>query len=64
MALPPHRLREASARSQRYMTLAGGGRASFTGRRIVVGRASEEDGVVAFNWCVGRGRGELGQINE
>lgn len=50
--LHPQQLREASARSRRYLSFGGGGRGSFQGRRIVVGRSAEEDRVVAFNWCV------------
>ncbi len=51
--LPPHKLREARLRSRQYLMLGGmgGARASFQGRRIVVGRSAEEDPVVAFNWC-------------
>jgi hypothetical protein len=52
--LTPHKIQEACARSRRHRTLGGmgGARASFQGRRIVVGRGAEEDRVVAFSWCV------------
>lgn len=59
--LSPRTLREASARSQRFLSSlasVGGGRASAPSRRIVVGRGAEEErvSVAAFNWCVGLGK--------